>query len=185
MNTAKKTIGIVCFICVLIILAVSCSPADDAGNPAQAGPYFSLEDFFSTEISRLQQRLPEIAKTVTKNGETETHDLQIKNWRNELALFIDSDINKSAWQHSYQIDSTANIVRYSSLDPALRTQQIVIEKDSTGAVTHVTIRNEVNNTLYQSNEQLDYYPDSLYRINKKQHIVVIGENTYTITGVLL
>lgn len=187
MHTAKKTGGLASLMGVLLLaLAVSCAPpGGTATATADSKPYFSLEDFFSAEISRLQQRLPEIAKTATKNGESETETVQLRNWANELALFVDSDINKSAWQHSYRIDSTANAIRYSSLDSTLRTQQVLIEKNTSGVVKYVGIRNRVKNALYQSDEQLDYYPDSLYRIGKRQQIVLIGENTYEITGSFL
>lgn len=171
---------------LLISVVVACSPAREeqpaASNAAPA--YFSLKNYFRDEAERLQRASPKIVKSVVKNGSEESRHTQISNWENELMLFIESDINKPAWQQSYQIDSSGNTVVYQRLDPELRTVSISIERNADETIDHIRIQNGVENMLYTSEEQLDYYPDSLYRINKKQRVMVIGENSYTITGTL-
>ncbi|WP_090603126.1 hypothetical protein [Parapedobacter koreensis] len=169
---------------MLLAANASCSNPDGSQSISSQNVYFSLGDYFTQEADRLQQRAPDIAKTVSKNGETESRDTRIGNWKNELELFIDSDINKPAWQHSYRIDSTATSLTYTSLDPALRTEQIRIEKDANDDINRIHIVNRVNNMLYQTNEQLDYYPDSLYRIIRKQQVRIIGASSYTVNGII-
>ena len=166
-----------------LLLALSaCSNPDNMPHAVQARSYFSLVDYFGKEATRLQQRNPEIIKTVAKNGEEERKKIKIADWEKEFALFIDADINKPAWRNSYRVDSTGSSVTYTSTDSTLRTKEIQITKSDAGAISHIRITNRVSNALYQTDEQLDYYVDSLYRIAKQQHVQIIGESHYTVTG---
>jgi len=146
--------------------------------------YFSLQDYFLREADRLSRSAPKVDKTVSRNGASESKRVQIDDWKNELALFIDSDINKPAWQKSYRIDSTKHSLVYTCVDPELRTQKITIEKHENGKVKHIAIINQSGNMLYQTAEQLNYYPDSLYQINKQQLVRFIGDSRYSINGML-
>jgi len=152
---------------------------------APANPYFSLEDFFLSETSRLAKLAPIVEKKVSRNGDSEEKRVQIDDWKNELALFIDSDINKPAWRNSYRIDSTERSLSYISIDPELRTQKITIDKYESGSVRHIAITNRAGNMLYQTAEKLDYYPDSLYQISKQQQVRFIGDSQYSISGHLI
>ncbi|MBK1441986.1 hypothetical protein JHJ32_18455 [Parapedobacter sp. ISTM3] len=169
-------------LCAFSVWVISCTGSADVQSDSQTSPYFGLEAYFNSEATRLQERAPTVTKTVSKNGETETHDVRIGNWQNELALFIESDINKPAWQHSYQVDSTASLLTYTAIDPDLRTEQITVEKDTNGHIKRIRIVNKVQNMLYQTGEQLDYYPDSLYRIIRKQRVQIIGESNYAVSA---
>lgn len=167
-----------------LLASVSCTTPNDMPLADHAQPYFSLTAYFKQEAAKLQQRSPTIAKTASKDGTIESHDIRITDWETELALFIDSDINKADWKNSYSIDSTESSLVYTRLDPELRTERIMVEKHVDGVVKHIGITNQVKNMLYQTTEQLDYYPDSLYRITKQQRVRIIGESNYVITGIL-
>lgn len=167
-----------------LLIGSSCTSSDTKPVSGSVDSYFSLEDFFLNETNRLTKLARSVDKTVSRNGRNEKRHVKIDDWKSELALFIDSDINKPAWQNSYRIDSTDRSVIYTSTDPKLRTQKIIIEKQESGKVTHIAIDNRTGNMLYQTAEQLDYYPDSLYRISKRQQIRFIGNSQYLIIGVL-
>ncbi|GGG93131.1 hypothetical protein GCM10007415_29950 [Parapedobacter pyrenivorans] len=173
-----------CLTCVILAWgASSCNGPNSASVVGSSTSYFSLVDYFDREATRLQQLAPSIVKTVAKNGEQESKEIRIIDWREEFALFIDADINKPAWQNSYHVDSSnVSAVIYKSIDPKLRTAQITVEKQEDGSVTHIQIINKVSNMLYHTDEELDYYPDSLYRIVKRQGVRVIGESDYTVIG---
>lgn len=175
----------VCAVYTLLLLPLwACDDTSDTLTAPGAAPnnYFSLANYFGQEADRLQQNNLQIVKTVSRNGESEKKQIQVTDWRDEFALFIDADINKPAWQNSYRVDSTGSSLTYTSIDPKLRTKEVRVEKSDTGTVTHIQVTNHVSNMLYQTDEQLDYYADSLYRINKQQKVRVIGESQYTIVG---
>jgi hypothetical protein len=51
-------------------------------------------------------------------------------------------------------------------------------------VVYLMVFNVINNSLFQTREKLTYYPDSLYRIQRKQHVRFLGTNDYLIEGKL-
>lgn len=167
-----------------VLLGLSSCNADPEGNlkAPRSAAYFSLADYFEKEAVRLNKQNPTIVKTVAKNGVEEQQEINIAYWKKEFALFIDADINKPAWQNSYRVDSTAFSVTYTATDSTLRTKEIRVDKSDTGTVTHIHVSNQVNNMLYTTDEQLDYYVDSLYRIIKDQRVRIIGKSHYTVTG---
>lgn len=165
-------------------LLFSCSNHQQPTQLANQNPYFDIKGYFIGQAEDLQQKHAAIVKTVSKNDDREHKSIVISNWENELELFIASDINKPDWLTSYLIDSTANQLTYKSNDPKLRTKLITINKSDGGAVTHIAITNSDENWLYSSKEDLDYFPDSIYQIQKRQSIRFIGENQYDIVGEL-
>ncbi len=159
-----------------------CTPEAQPDNSSKV--YFDLKGFFKNEAEYLQKKNPLINKTVTKNDLKERQKLIVRNWVNELDLFAASDINKAAWRDLYEVKNTQSSTEYLAKDNKLRTRKIVIDKSHAGKIEHVFILNQVSNNLYSSAEELNYYTDSLYTIRKKQKILIIGANDYSITGEL-
>lgn len=144
--------------------------------------YFDLKSYFDGEAARLRKENTAIEKTVSQNNKAETKTLQITDWGTELELFSSSDINKPAWRDSYKITRSKNSVKYISADEELRTSKIFIKTDSAGTISHISIINKTDNALYSSIEELIYIPDSLYSIKKEQHVLIIGDNSFSISG---
>lgn len=145
--------------------------------------YFDLKGYFTRLADKLNQQNPQIYKTVSKNNSAESKSIKIPNWKEEFALFINADINKAAWKDSYSKDSTASKIVYTTKDPDLKTQKILINlKD--GKPTRFYIETKVSNLLYQTSEKLAFFPDSLYEIEKSQKVIFLGNNNYEIIGKL-
>lgn len=158
-----------------------------AGCSSETAPdakitYFDIRGFFTSESTRLGKKNPIIHKTVTDNGTSEVREVNISNWENELALFIESDINKPSWKNSYKVENKGTAVIYTALYPDVRTKQLTITMSAAGKVKHIQINNKTTNVLYTSEEHLNYYPDSLYRIDKFQDVKILGSHRYTIEG---
>lgn len=165
---------------LLIVFAAACGSKDNSSITTRT--YFDIKGYFEKEADRLQQRNPLIEKSVAQNNQPETKDVKISNWPTELELFTESDINKPAWKDSYRRVNNGNLTELVSKDKGLKTQKISIEKDADGNIVHIFILNNVSNSLYTTTEELNYFPDSLYRIVKHQAVQVIGKNTYSIVG---
>ena len=144
--------------------------------------FADLKGFFEAEARRLAKSDPEVKKTVARNDSSETREVKNINWKTELSLFAESDINKPAWKDSYKVISLPGQTTYQAIDSSLRTREISISKDPEGKIKKITILNHVENMLYSSSEQLTYIPDSLYQISKRQHVAVMGDNRYYISG---
>ncbi|MDF3077449.1 MAG: hypothetical protein K0S09_1338 [Sphingobacteriaceae bacterium] len=162
-----------------LVFACACNQNEPV---ATKNAYFDLNGYFEKQKATLISESPLVDKTVSKGSSSERKRLKIKSWDSELAPFVSSDINKPAWRDSYTVFSQPNFIRYSAKEPKLRTRVIEIRKDDRNQIRSILISNESNNTLYTSTERLEYYPDSLYRITKKQNVILIGTNEYTVTG---
>lgn len=144
--------------------------------------YFDLKAFINADSSRLSKAQATVIKTVTHNNSAaQTKHLVVKNWGQELALFTASDINKPAWRDSYGIIKQGDSVVYTALLPELFTRRISIQS-ANGKVRKIAISNATKNLLYKTTENLTYYPDSLYFIDKLQQVKLMGSNRYLITG---
>lgn len=144
-----------------------------------ANRYFDIKGYFSKEAERLTQLHPHVEKTVKHNKQSESRDLGISSWNDELGLFSGSDINKPAWRDSYKVIKRGNTTVYKAKLPELKTQSITIV-NSGNKVQSIDIVNHTSNLLYTSTEKLSYYPDSAYHISKMQHVRLLGVNSYDI-----
>lgn len=143
--------------------------------------FFDLKTYFSKTAEKLNQSNLLISKSVSKNELTETKQLKINDWNQELALFMDADINKPAWKDDYSKDSTEQKIIYTAKNQDLKTQKIEIDM-ALGLPKKIRINTQVSNFLYQTKEDLLFYPDSCYQIIKNQNVIVLGENSYKITA---
>lgn len=175
----KTTIALCSF---LLLFVFSCQQKQES-NAIEEDYYFSLSRYFKEEAKRLSTLPKPIRKEVSRNSVTETKTIEIENWEKEFGLFIESDINKLSWKESYKKIENKDTLTYKSIDPELRTQRIVIVKNDQ-KITEIHIENITKNILYTSEENLVYFPDSLYTIDKQQDVVFIGNNTYRISGFL-
>lgn len=164
----------------LVILS-GCTPNKEAANVKS---YFDISGFFNSEAALLQKADPIIVKKVSQNAGSETKVLRIENWQTELDIFASSDINKPSWNKSYTVVNKGSCTDYIANEPKLRTRLVRIEKNRQGKPAHIFIQNQTNNFLFSSKEELHYYTDSLYVINKEQKVFILGDNHYQIKGIL-
>ena len=165
------TIGIMCH---------SCKP--DNLKQGAVKEYFDIKGYFEKNAARLKKQHPAITKTVVHNGTSETKKVEISNWGEELALFIESDINKPAWSGSYAKQDSAGAIIYVANDAELKTRRITIDKAKDGHIKQIAIYNQISNALYNTRETLKYFADSAYTIEKYQKVKLLGANSYKVTG---
>lgn len=167
------------FIYIIAAFLISCSNNQKAFDDKV---YFNIKSFFESEAKRLQVQKKAIRKTVEQNHQSETKQVTITDWQNELNLFIESDINKPSWKDSYTVNQNGSTLTYLAKEEKLKTRKIVIQKSADGKVRSILIRNKVKNYLYSSEEELTYHTDSSYQITKKQSVIFIGDNTFKVEG---
>jgi len=167
---------------LLFMFVSSCSSREEMKNKTT---FFDLKGFFETEVKRLTIQKSLVNKSVRQNDQTEIKNNVSVNWENELALFIASDINKSAWSDSYKLSGDSAHFNYVAIDTNLRTRLIEIKLDQDGRAVFIKIKNITQSKLYESSEELTYIPDSIYSINKNQSVRFLGNNHYLINGILV
>lgn len=175
----RQHIILACVFCSLLITGIACKPdVSEAGKHMQ---FFDLKGYFDADAKRLTKSNPMVNKTVTHNTDTETQKLHIADWNTELSMFAGSDINKPAWKSSYNVQVSGDFLIYKAKDPKLITRDIIIKKAG-DKIKWILIFNHNKNMLYESEEKLSYYPDSLYIIQKFQKVKLMSLQKYVIRG---
>lgn len=165
---------------ILVLILSGC--AKENKNSRNQIYYFDLKTYFNKTATELNSKKILVDKTVSKNELSENKKIEIKDWKTELALFIEADINKPAWKDSYIKDSTAAKIIYNAKDSDLKTQRIEIEFKN-GIPIQFKINTKMDNILYHTTEELKFYPDSVYSIDKHQKVMLMGKNNYLIKGI--
>ncbi|TKC03863.1 hypothetical protein [Pedobacter frigoris] len=144
--------------------------------------YFDVKGYFENEVNRLQKSSPAIYKMVEVNGSTETKTVKITDWKKELAIFSEADINKDSWKGLFKIIKQADKETYVSDNEKVPIKEIEITYTSSKEVSKLLIIVKNNNSLYTSADSLFYYPDSVYKIVKSQKIKLLSDRNYKVTG---
>lgn len=144
--------------------------------------YPDIKGFFKTEIARLNKQKPFIKKTIHLNKENETKSISNIQWEEELSLFLESDINKPAFKGLYLLKKDGQEEIYTAQNVKMRTREIKILRNPKNTIQRISITNHTENTLYTTDEYLEYCPDSVYQIVKRQEVLLMGTNNYWILG---
>jgi hypothetical protein len=169
-------------ILLISFLLLGCTPSTKK-DEVRTIYYFDLKSYFQNLADSLNKTNQFIEKTVAKNEVKEEKNIKITDWKNEFALFIDADINKSAWKDSYTKDSTASSINYTAKNEDLKTRSISIFMDN-GKPKQIVIKTRVDNLLYHGEETLIYNDGAFYEIKKHQKVILLGLNDYRILGKL-
>ncbi len=145
--------------------------------------YFDVKGYFGKEISHLQQLNPNVDKTVSINGVSEHKTAKITDWTKELAIFVNADINKTSWKGSFKASKQDGADIYTSDSKKIPIKKVSVMQGGE-KVDKVEIIIDNKNILYQSQDTLTYYPDSLYIIKKNQKIRLLNEKKYLVIGKL-
>ncbi len=162
------------------LLFISCNNSADKKQKTNL-TYFDIKGYFEKEVIRLTLKNPLITKTVSVNGATESKHIKIADWKKELTLFSDADINRASWKGLFEFKKSNDQELYSSNNEKVPVKELlVIYKNNKVLGIKILIKN--TNSLYTSIDTLSYYADSLYQVKKIQNIKLLSEKSYTITG---
>lgn len=166
-------------ICFLVIFGSSCTLKEQ--DKPTVPSYFDLDNYFKAEAKRLTKANTPIEKSVGVNGQVEQQKIQITNWEKEFDSFISADINKASWKGSFKVQKNPSLTIYATESDKIPVKELRIAYRN-NQIYSIKIFISNSNNLYTSKDSLSYYPDSLYQINKTQHIKLMEEKKYNITG---
>lgn len=168
---------------IIFLTFFGCSNATKEDRKNELG-YFDLKSFFQKEAFRLQNNNPFVEKTVKINADAETKKVQIADWAAEFAMFSNADLNRASWKGLFTIQKTSNTEIYTSSNGKVPVKKVTVNK-RLNQVSSIQIIVANVNSLYSSTDTLSYYPDSLYLINKTQHIKLLPSKHYQVIGKIL
>jgi hypothetical protein len=155
---------------LVLLSLLSCTTQQETTKPLFS--YFSLSGYAKAEQTRTNTQLV-IKKVVNLNGKIEEKPCSTADFTKALALIAESDINKPAWSDAFSIDSVAiangqHQLRYTATKEQIPVKEIFIDRQADGIVTKIHILKKLDSFLAVTEMVLDYWPDSLLRLNHRQ-----------------
>ncbi len=86
---------------ILLFSLVSCHQ-DEARDDAPK-VYYDLKGFIGNQIVYLNEKKPEVSKTAVLAGKRVVTKTREIDWKKELELFVQADINKPSYRQSYEV----------------------------------------------------------------------------------
>jgi len=154
MNTFLK-------ISIAAIFFSSCNLVPESEKAALKGnEYFDIEEFIDHQIDLLDSLDIKLSKTVMLNNKKETRTLKQIDWKKELVLFKELNVNKISVRDSYEEDIISDPVNktlvknYTPLDPELKIKFLKIVLSDNNEVISIEGRLFDANLLYKTEKFL-------------------------------
>lgn len=130
----------------------SCIKPVEEGAVELSQPYFDVKGLVEAQLSLLTKEKATLKKTANIEGEEEKGKPEDLNWKKELKLFEQLDINKPVLLRSYSIDSLRGegqlSISYKALDPDLKVREMNVVLNENGEAEEVKGMVQEENTVY-------------------------------------
>ncbi|MGK0363634.1 MAG: hypothetical protein ACI85O_000687 [Saprospiraceae bacterium] len=162
----------------------ACVDTSTTEKPIVEKPFFDLKNYFAQEIERLAEK-KNVTKIAFYNGKEETKIIKNPNFSNELLIFSNADINRTAWLDKYSVDSIFNTqqeltaINYAALDMNLKTKSVHVEFIN-NVVSSIEVATAGNSAISQAENYLTYSPTKGYSIKSKQDVKFVSKNDINI-----
>jgi len=172
----------------LLVLNFTACDTNESQKKNTSNKFFDLSDYFEKEIKSLKENKVSFDKEITREDISQVKHHVDVDWNTELALFIESDINKKAWEEYYSIDTVfsdsnefvVNYVLDAQKDLAVKKVKLNFEANE---CVEVKIYREEENPLFISKQELIYSRGIGYQIIGFQKIVGVFESNFFIDAV--
>lgn len=138
----------------LLILSSCQTPAETSTEP---NAYYDVKGFVQSQIHLLSQQKPTIEKTMVVGQDEEKRTTKAVDWKKELELFLQADINKPAFRQSYATERPDSLTYTYKIqteeDLPVRFLKVVLDKNS-GKPALIEAKISSKNKLYESEKNL-------------------------------
>jgi hypothetical protein len=172
---------------LLKLLLVGCS---EASTPNTTKNYYDLSGLMNQQIAYLSDKQLLTQKTLKVTGQ-KTESLETKDiyWKQELELFLQADINKQAYNLSYDKQELPDGVIYKlKKGEDLPVQVLKIVFDEEKNPKHIEASMHTKNYLYESQKNLsmDLTKKRLksYQIEGWQELFIGQRKSFSVEGIM-
>lgn len=148
---------------------------------------FDLAGVIQNQINQLSKTKPSVSKTVFLNSEQENIKTKDIDWSKELSLFLEADLNKQAYQSSYDVSKTDSTEIYTLKSTEnLPVKALKLFFDSKKNLNHVEASLQTKNYLYESEKELSLTLEESklknYEIKASQELFIGKKKDFRIIG---
>jgi hypothetical protein len=161
-----------------------------AEKPMQNNTYFAWSAFLKHQMNGYAKSNQRVHKTVVLDGKKEVKIVSNLDWEKEFALYLEADLNKLAYEKSYDNLSEPGFYWYSlKKDENLPVKKMIIHLDAEERPTKVEIEMAQKNFLFETRKKLFMsFSDGkiqTYYIEGMQQFFLAQPTNYKILGVLI
>jgi hypothetical protein len=176
---------------VLLFLPVSCRQEQSRDDAPKV--YYDLKGFIENQILYLNEKKPEVSKTAVLGSRREVSETREVDWKKELELFIQADINKPSYRQSYEVIRNGPLHYEYRLKPGndLPVAYLKIDTDSVlKQPLHVEALIRTKNKIYHSEKKVvlnarkhnSLLEVSSYEVNGYQKLIFVEKKEFGIRG---
>ena len=180
------------FLFVIGVLMLSACSEEET-DPNEKKTYYDLKGFVDNQIVYLNEKKPKVTKTVQLDGKKEVRAEIETDWKKELELFAQADINKPAYRNSYSIiRSDSSVYEYRIKEgEKLPVQYLMIKVDSaTQQPVSVKALLRSENKIYSSEKSIELTLSrrnsllevSAYSVKGYQKLLFMNRKSFDITA---
>jgi hypothetical protein len=180
-------IAVVALFCSL----VSCRQEETRDDGPKT--YYDLKGFIENQIVYLNEKKPEVSKTAILGSKREVSKTREVDWKKELELFVQADINKPSYRQSYEIVQNGPVHYEYRLKPGndLPVSYLKIDTDSIlKQPLHVEALIRASNKVYHSEKKVVLSAarrDNLLEVNSYdvtgyQKLIFVEKKVFSIRG---
>lgn len=159
-----------------IFLLNACQSEQNKADYVEFYP-ISIANLVKNEVEKVVSVKDSASKTVIyKNTKIEQKTIAYSDVENDLKSFIEFDINKTAWQKSYQQKIIGNKTLFIGIEDKLPLKYLEIIGDLKNP-ERVRIYFQNTNNLYQSIKLIDWCPSKSYSIFSIQDVKGMSTDT--------
>lgn len=169
------------------IFLIGCAEADVQNSTKT---YFDLAGFITQQITQLNNNQPLTHKSLLIEEKNETLNTTKIDWQKELELFLQADLNKQAYQLSYNEEKTPLMAIYTIKEGEslpIKTLKILFNEEK--SPKHIEVFMQVKNYLYQSEKKLSMNLNGnqleSYHIEGWQELFIGSKKSFKIDGILV
>ena len=166
------------------ILLIGCSQAETQNTTKT---YFDLEGLVNQQIKTLNKTQPLTLKNLLIGEKKETLNTTKIDWQKELELFLQADLNKQAYQLSYNKTEMPSMLVYElkkGENLPVKSLRIVFDADKTPQ--RIDALMQVSNYQSEKTLSMDFDKSQLksYHIEGWQELFVGSKKGFEVNGIL-
>jgi hypothetical protein len=171
----------------IVGLLLGCGSAEKS---VQKNTYFAWSTFLKQQINGFAQSNQRVHKTVVMDGKKEVKIVSNLDWEKEFALYLEADLNKPAYEKSYDNLSEPGFYWYSlKKDENLPVKKMIIHLDANEHPTKMEVEISQKNFLFETRKKLfmNFSEGRIqtYYIEGMQQFFLAEPTNYKILGVLI
>lgn len=160
---------------VFLFSLVSCRQEETRDDAPKV--YYDLKGFIENQIEYLNEKKPEVSKTAILGSKREASKTREVDWKKELELFVQADINKPSYRQSYEMVQNGPLHYEYRLKPG-NDLPVAYLKIDTDSILKQPLRVEAliraSNKVYNSEKKVV--------LNAAKHDNLVEVNSYEVDG---